>query len=301
MSELNQNIFYNLYLLEELVSSEINKFGRRNFIKKGIAGFATLTVGPSIVHGSLATEEKKNPKVITRKLGNTGLELPVVSMGVFSADNPNLIKAALEKGIVHFDTAHSYQRGKNEVMIGKVFKGVDRNRFVISTKLHGNRFNKKSGEWEKKTDTKDFFEKMELSLERLQMDYVDILYRHSTMSKEEVVEQEIQEAMIKLKEQGKTKFIGISTHRNEPEVINAAIDSKVYDVVLTAYNFKQDYYKSVGKAIENASKAGLGVVAMKTQAGVYWDEKKKENKINMKAALPSRAAPDSGCARRPAN
>ncbi len=265
------------------MESDLNKFGRRNFIKKGIAGVATLSMAPSILQGSLLTEDKKNPKIITRKLGNTGLELPVVSMGVLNADNPNLLKAAIEKGIVHFDTAYSYQRGKSEEMVGKVFKDIDRSHFIVSTKIPGNKFNKKSSEWEKKTDAKDFIEKMELSLERLQMDYVDILYLHSRSNKEEALEPEILEVMIKLKEQGKTRFIGVSTHRNEPEVIQAAINSKIFDVVLTAYNFRQDHYKSVGKAIEDASKAGLGVVAMKTQAGVYWEEKK--NKINMKAAL----------------
>lgn len=265
------------------MNSGSNKLGRRNFIKKGMAGFATLTVGPSLLHGSTLTDEKKSPKIIKRKFGNTGLELPVVSMGVMNADNPNLLKAAIEKGIVHFDTAHRYQRGKNEDMVGKVFKDMDRSSFIISTKIPGNKFNKKSGEWEKKTDAKEFIERMEVSLERLQMDYVDILYLHARSNREEALEPEILEAMIKLKEQGKTKFLGVSTHRNEPEVIQAAIDSKVFDIVLTAYNFRQDHYQSVGKAIEDASKAGLGVVAMKTQAGVFWEEKK--NKINMKAAL----------------
>lgn len=265
------------------MKSDINKFGRRNFIKKGITGVATLGMAPSILQGSLLTEDKKKPKIVARKLGNTGLELPVVSMGVLNADNPNLLKAAIEKGIVHFDTAYSYQRGKSEEMVGKVFKDIDRSRFIISTKIPGNKFNKKSGEWEKKTDAKDFIEKFELSLERLQMDYVDILYLHSRGNEEEALEPEILEVMIKLKEQGKTRFLGVSTHRNEPEVIQAAIDSKIFDVVLTAYNFRQDHYQSVGKAIENASKAGLGVVAMKTQAGVFWEDKK--SKINMKAAL----------------
>lgn len=263
------------------MSSKLNKFDRRIFLRKGIAGVATLTVAPSILHGALQSDEMKKPKIITRKLGNTGLELPVVSMGVMNADNPNLLKAAIKKGIVHFDTAHGYQRGRNEEMVGKVFKEFDRSRFIISTKIPGNKF--KNGEWERKTDAEDFMEKMELSLERLQMDYVDILYLHARNNKEEAVEPEMLEAMIKLKEQGKTRFIGVSTHRNEPEVIQAAIDSKVFDIVLTAYNFRQDDYKEVSSAIEKASKAGLGVVAMKTQAGVFWEEKK--NKINMKAAL----------------
>lgn len=267
------------------MNSGSNKLGRRNFIKKGMAGFATLTVGPSLLNGSILTDEKKNSKIITRKLGKTGLELPVVSMGVMNADNPNLLKAAFDQGIVHFDTAHVYQRGKNEEMVGKVLKDMDRNSFIVSTKIKGNKFDVESGEWNKKTDAEDFVENFETSLERLQMDYVDILYFHARNNREEALEPELLDALIKLKKLGKTRFLGISTHRNEPEVIQAAIDSKVFDIVLTAYNFRQDHYESVGKAIEKASNAGLGVVAMKTQAGVFWDKKEKENKINMKAAL----------------
>ncbi|NOX64541.1 MAG: oxidoreductase, partial [Chlorobi bacterium] len=250
---------------------------------KGFAGAATLTVAPSILHGALQSDETKKPKIITRKLGRTGLELPVVSMGVMNADNPNLVKAALEKGIVHLDTAHGYQRGRNEEMLGKTLKDVSRDRFIISTKIPGNKFNKKSGEWEKAMDADDFLEKFELSLKRLQMDYVDIFYLHSRKGREETLEAEILEAMVKLKKEGKARFLGVSTHRNQPEVIQAAIDADIYDVVLTSYNFRQKNYKEVSDAIEKASKAGLGVVAMKTQAGVFWEEKK--NKINMKAAL----------------
>jgi len=265
------------------MESSHNKFDRRKFLRKGIASVATLTIAPSILHGAIKSDETKKSKIITRKLGRTGLELPVVSMGVMNADNPNLVKAALEKGIVHFDTAHGYQRGRNEEMLGKVFKDIDRDRFVISTKVPANKFNKKTGEWEKQIDAEGFIEKFELSLKRLQMDYVDIFYLHKRGNKEETLEKEILEAMVKLKKEGKARFLGVSTHRNQPEVIQAAIDAGIYDIVLTSYNFRQSNYKEVSDAIEKAAKAGLGVVAMKTQAGVFWEEKK--NKINMKAAL----------------
>jgi predicted aldo/keto reductase-like oxidoreductase len=87
-----------------------------------------------------------------------------------------------------------------------------------------------------------------------------------------------------LKKQGKVRFAGVSTHKNEPEVIRAAVESGVYDVVLTAYNFRQPHVAQVESAIEEAAAAGLGVLAMKTQAGVYWD-RERQHPINMKAAL----------------
>jgi predicted aldo/keto reductase-like oxidoreductase len=67
-------------------------------------------------------------------------------------------------------------------------------------------------------------------------------------------------------------------------VIRAAAESGIWDVVLTAYNFRQSHREEVGAAMGEAAKAGLGVVAMKTQAGVYWD-RHRNKKINMKAAL----------------
>jgi len=61
-------------------------------------------------------------------------------------------------------------------------------------------------------------------------------------------------------------------------------EAKIHDVVLTAYNFRQDHRDEVRKAIAEAAGAGIGIVAMKTQAGAYWD-KEKQHPINMKAAL----------------
>jgi predicted aldo/keto reductase-like oxidoreductase len=62
------------------------------------------------------------------------------------------------------------------------------------------------------------------------------------------------------------------------------VESKAYDVVLTAYNFLQPHLDELEAAIERAGKAGIGMVAMKTQAGVFWDRERTQP-INMKAAL----------------
>jgi predicted aldo/keto reductase-like oxidoreductase len=78
--------------------------------------------------------------------------------------------------------------------------------------------------------------------------------------------------------------IGVSTHGNEPEVIEAVAKSDVHEVVLTAYNFRQPHLDEMHRTMEMADKAGKGIIAMKTQAGVWWDES-RENMIDMKAAL----------------
>ena len=77
-----------------------------------------------------------------------------------------------------------------------------------------------------------------------------------------------------LKKEGRVRFIGISTHSNEPEVIDAMIEDGFWDIVLTAYNFKMDHVTAMTAAVERADKAGLGVVAMKTMAGGFLDKEK---------------------------
>ncbi|MCK4835199.1 MAG: aldo/keto reductase, partial [Candidatus Aminicenantes bacterium] len=264
---------------------ELNK-SRRDFIKAGLTGIAGITMLPVMAKGKADSpqpkKEKKTP-FIYRILGKTGIKLPVVSMGVMNADNPKLVEAALDSGIVHLDTAHGYQRGRNEEMIGKVIKNRPRESFVLGTKIYENR-DRKTGLFPKDAQNDSFIQKFETSLKRLGLEYVDILYLHNAARKEAALFEPYLESMLKLKKQGKIRFIGVSTHVNEPEVIRAAADSKVYDVVLTAYNFRQPHLEEVKKAIAYAAKAGLGVIAMKTQAGVYWDQA-RQNPINMKAAL----------------
>lgn len=258
---------------------------RRNFIKKSAAGLAGAAILPSMLKGETKSPPKTagKTKMIYRTLGKTGLKLPVVSMGVMNADNPELVRAALDAGIIHLDTAWFYQMGRNEEMIGKVVKDRPRDSYVIATKVWEPR-DRQTGLFPEDAKPESFMEKFETSLKRLGMDYVDILYNHSISRKESVLFEPYMELMKKLKKEGKARFIGVSTHKNEPEVIRAVADSKVYDVVLTAYNFNQDHREEVKKAIAYAAKAGVGIVAMKTQAGVFWD-KEKQKPINMTAAL----------------
>jgi hypothetical protein len=91
-------------------------------------------------------------------------------------------------------------------------------------------------------------------------------------------------AMVKAKEQGKVRFLGVSTHSDEPNVIRAAVDTGIYDVVLTSYNYLQDHKDAVGEAIAYAAGKGVGVIAMKTQGGRRLNQKEGVE-INHRAAL----------------
>ncbi len=67
--------------------------------------------------------------------------------------------------------------------------------------------------------------------------------------RESVLFEPVLKAMEKGKKAGKFRFAGITTHMNEPEVIHAAVDSKSYDVILTAYNYQQKHYTEVRDGI----------------------------------------------------
>ncbi len=250
-----------------------SNYNRRIFLKTSILGTTAAAFSKKVLareSGESGLSEEKKPKIVKRKLGKTGLELPVVSFGVMRADNPNLIKAAMDAGVEHFDTAHGYQHGNNEKMLGEVFKNYPRDSFTIASKM-----NTKS--------KKEFLEMLDTSLERLKMDHVDILYSHALSSREEVLSEEILDALQTAKKQGKTRFVGLSTHSNEPEVIKAAIDSKVHEVIETAFNFKQDHKEELAQRIREASEAGLGIVGMKSMAGGRLG--KEAEKMHFRAAL----------------
>jgi len=259
---------------------------RRSFLKMGLTGVAGLSAAQVLEGkngGPGLPQDQARPKVIHRTLGKTGFKLPVVSMGVMNADNPALVAAALDGGIVMLDTAWGYQRGRNETMIGQVIKGRPRDSYVLATKVPGDR-DRKTGFLLPETSPENFKTKFDESLERLGLEYVDILYLHNLRRGQDAQSEPMIKALQDEKKRGRARFIGVTTHAGEPEVIRAAVEADVYDAVLTAYNFRKDYLVDLRKAVAEAAQAGLGVVAMKTQAGVFWD-KEKTDPINMKAAL----------------
>jgi predicted aldo/keto reductase-like oxidoreductase len=262
----------------------MKNINRRGFLKTGITGAAGIVaLSPSMVAAAPSSLEQKED-IIYRTLGKTGMKIPVISFGVMRADNPNLCKAAYEKGIKLFDTANGYQNGNNETMLGNLFKDYPRNSFYLATKVKPAGIDRE-GKPSDQTTVEDFLSKFNTSLSRLKMDYVDILYVHDIRNPELLEYKPIINAVKRLKKEGKIKFMGFSTHSNEPLVINAAAETDTWDVILTAYNFKQAYINELNAAIKKANQAGIGIVTMKPMAGGGFLDKEKTKPINSTAAL----------------
>ncbi|GAI95080.1 unnamed protein product, partial [marine sediment metagenome] len=119
-----------------------------------------------------------------RTLGKTGIRLPIVNMGIMNSFNSELIKSSYDIGVRHFDTAHLYQFGQSEEMLGNAIKELNvRNKVIIGTKVAIPHYRQKTT-FEKAKET--FISMTEKSLERLKTDYVDILYIHDVTNTEEL-------------------------------------------------------------------------------------------------------------------
>ncbi len=238
-------------------------WNRREFIVKPIlwAGTANVLAKTNLLLASADLETSASP-VLQRTLGKTGLILPVVSMGVMNADVPGLLRRAYELGIRHFDTAAGYQNGRNEEMVGQVIKEMGvRDKVVISTKQPSRKSSQNAARAKRQ-----FIEGVEASLRRLQMDHVDILYHHSVDSVNEARAEGPIEALQSLKKEGKTRFIGLSTHTTV-NVLSEATRLGLFDVALVMLNYTMAHDTEILSTIEKAAKSGMGIVAMKTQAG----------------------------------
>jgi Aldo/keto reductase family len=88
------------------------------------------------------------------------------------------------------------------------------------------------------------------------------------------------EALHTLNEEGKTRFIGMSTH-NTAEVLNAVVPLNVFDVALVTLNYTMAHDAEMLATIEKAAKRNIGIVAMKTQAG---------GKVRPRCQAPQRTA-----------
>ncbi len=84
-----------------------------------------------------------------------------------------------------------------------------------------------------------------------------------------------------MKQQGKARFLGVSTHTPNLEVVaNAAIDSDRFDVMMLAYHYGA--WPNLGAIIDRAAAADIGVVAMKTlrggkHEGLLWSREERDS------------------------
>lgn len=264
----------------------MEKSHRREFLRKSIMGLAGAAILPDAVRPSFSNNpgQVAGSNLQYRMLGRTGIKTPLISLGAGNANDPNFVKASYHAGIKLFFSATYYGEGRNEILTGEGLKGLPRDSFVVGTAVTPDGFDTNNGKFTSPLDVNAYMKKAEESLKRFGLGYIDILLFPYAGKKEVMLDPSLLKAMVQLKKQGKTKFLGVSTHDNMPEALRNAADSRVYDIVMTAYNYKVDKRDECDEAISYAVKAGIGVLAMKTLAGVYEDKSRKKP-VDSDAAL----------------
>ena len=204
--------------------------------------------------------------MIYRELGRTGykvsrlgfgaMRLPMVGEGDARSVNRELaipmLHRAFELGVNYVDTAVGYCNQDSQRAVGEALKGW-RERIVVSTK---------NPEYE---DEKVWWQNLENSLQRLQVDSID-LYNHHGINWERYttkVEPKVGQWMIKAKDQGLIKHIGSSFH-DKVGALTKLVDTGYVEVVTLQYNMLD---RQLEEGIAHAHEKGVGVVVMGPVAG----------------------------------
>jgi aryl-alcohol dehydrogenase-like predicted oxidoreductase len=186
-----------------------------------------------------------------RELGSTGCKVSEVGFGAMNMRDEELVRAAIDNGINYIDTAHSYMNGENERIVGRVMR-TERDKVFLTTKIKYDN----SG-----IDPKNMPDMVATSLKRLQTDHVDLLLLHICDTREQVLREDLIRIFDDARKRGQTRFVGVSTHKNQAAVMDAAVESGFWEAVLVGYSFISP--PEVKQAIERTRTAGLGIIGMK--------------------------------------
>jgi len=249
------------------------KIDRRNFLKTvGAAGLGSVLASAETNAAdpapSTKTEESKPPQVPRRKLGKTGVEVSCLALGtIFNVlENQILLRKSLQWGVTYWDTAHGYTGGNSELGIGKYLtKNPDvRKELFIVSKASGAR------------TVADVEKRLQTSLERMNTKYIDLYYGVHGLSNPSQLTDQLKQWAEDAKKRKLIRFFGFSTHDNMAECLAAAAKLDWIDAVMPSYNFRLMQDDKMQAAIEACHKAGIGLIAMKTQAKEIKTKEDKE-------------------------
>ena len=169
---------------------------------------------------------------------------------------------AIHRGINYFDTAPDYSHESSERILGEAIQETgNRHDMFLATK-----FCTADGHLPKEASVAEIMTAVEGSLRRLQTDYVDLVHIHACEDVDRLMSPTTHEAFDRLREQGKARFLGFSSHNPSlQEVARTAMASNRFDVMMLAYHW--GIWPEIGQIMDQAHAMDMGVVAMKTLKG----------------------------------
>ncbi|WP_409043548.1 aldo/keto reductase [Latilactobacillus sakei] len=214
-------------------------------------------------------KETRYDDIIYRRVGHSGLKLSAISLGLWHnfgetdkvATQKEIIFGAFDMGITHFDLANNYgpPAGSAEENFGRILHSdlkQYRDEMIISSKAGYYMWPGPYGEWGSK---KNLIASCDQSLQRMQLDYVDIFYSHRPDPETPI--EETARALDLLVHQGKALYIGISNYSAEQ---TKAI-TKIFRELGTPFIIHQPRYNMLDRWIEDGltdvlAEEGLGAI-----------------------------------------
>ena len=184
-----------------------------------------------------------------RTLGRTGLKMPIMGFGTGGKVDPlgqvsdrpemeahTLIHRAYDLGIHYFDTAPGYM--ESEAILGRALRSLQRDKVIVSTKI--TLAGSMPGKPLTTMPAKEITETVEQSLKRMQVDYVDLLLKAVAGPQylDKVMNEQLP-VIIKLKEQGKIRFLGSSEQTRSDgghQWLKKILPLDLLDVVMVGHN-----------------------------------------------------------------
>jgi len=199
----------------------------------------------------------------TRLLGKTGLSLPILSFGASSLGQEfrrvtldeavRSVQVALECGLTFIDTSPFYGRGMSEVLLGVALRDVPRDRYLLGTKL--GRYDLTHFDF----SAKRVVESVDVSLQRMGVDYLDICLCHDIefVEMEQIVDETLPK-MRKVRDEGKVRFIGISGY--PMKLFKFVLDQTDLDVVLSYNQYTLQNTRFADELVPYLKAKGVGVM-----------------------------------------
>jgi predicted aldo/keto reductase-like oxidoreductase len=160
---------------------------------------------------------------------------------------------AFKMGINFWDSSYNYVNGKSELGIGQYFEKYpeDRKKVFLASKPDLGEIKRMNGQ-------------LHTSLERLKVDYLDLYLLHG-VDKPEILTPEVKAWAERLKKEGRIRFFGFSCHANMAQMLRHSAEIGWIDGIMPSYNFNIMNDAETQRGIDACYKAGIGLVAMKSQ------------------------------------
>jgi len=255
-------------------------WSRRDFMKiAGAAGVGAVVSPMEHLAGAVTnseTEVSAPQYVPTRPFGMSEVDVSILSLGgaLNFMSNQLLLRQALMVGVTCWDSSRNYIGGKSEKGIGKYFNKFpeDRKKVFLVTK---------SGHSDPDNLTQHLYD----SLERMKTDYIDLFLIQAVSNVKKEINKDLQTWAENTKAAGKIRLFGFSTHKNMENCLTDAARLGWVDGIMATYNYRLMHTDRMKKAVDACAKAGVGLIAMKTQASLIsnlWSELGKETDVALK-------------------